>query len=841
MSVRGLRSASVATVVVLLALTRPIVIGAEKTEQLIVKCAKPCAGAIGAVAAVGGETTYVYDNVDAIAVSVPASRVADLTFAVGADAVRKDATVALPPREVTEVDNAIAANALGGDEIAGFVGAQPANYNYNNSLTNAAPLHAAGSIGNDVVVALIDSGTASATTALASTVIGGENFVPATGPNADPVLSATSRNNDFHGTATADMIAAHANFLFGSTSALARSVRTHAPASVIDCPNAAFPGCPAGASVIPMVGTAPGAKIYAMKVFPSQGGGAPESRIIAAMDRAITLRRNFNQGLSTAPVSGAGTENDPFKYNALNIRVANMSLGGPTLFAGSDEEDQLTLKMLDVGITLVTSAGNDGFAAMTGGSPGTGIGSLTVGASNTPVHERVLRDLQFGVGIGALYRPFNGVQTVFFSSRGPTADGRFDPELSANGFASYTNVFAGVVANQLVSCGAPGVPASGPSACASRIIFISGTSFSSPTVAGAAALLRGAAPSATATQARNALALGANPTLITDGSGRIDQGAGFLDVSASLALLNSGKVSKQLPGNGKHDDDDERDEVGEGGQSVAGNLRRLGIRPVQFSQDSFAADLTTLKPGQVVQFYVPSDIFTNKLVVSISNIVREGPQNQLFGDDFFVMGVDAPTSFAVHRIQDQFGDGVFVGADKSFTIDNPQTGIVRIAVQGDWTNASRISGKVTIERQRSLPTLPSAIGRIRQDDIIPYMLDIPAGTTQAVIELFWLQNWGRVPTNDLDMEILDPNGKRVLNADGDPAGASLDSPERVVLTNPVPGRYTVLVQGFLIWPQGSSGHGNSGHGNSGHGNSHSGKDTYTLTATANGDRLRVSK
>ena len=72
-----------------------------------------------------------------------------------------------------------------------------------------------------------------------------------------------------------------------------------------------------------------------------------------------------------------------------------MSLGGPTLFAGSDIEDQLTLEMLDVGITLVTSAGNDGFAAMTGGSPGTGLGSLTVGASSTPVHERVLRDLQF--------------------------------------------------------------------------------------------------------------------------------------------------------------------------------------------------------------------------------------------------------------------------------------------------------------------------------------------------------------------------------------------------------------------------------------------------------------
>ena len=684
-----------------------------------------------------------------------------------------------------------------------------------------------------------------AATAIAGTVIGGENFVPAV---QDPVASATSRLNDFHGTATANMIAAHANFSFASTSALARSVRTHAPASIFDCPNAAFPGCPAGVSVIPMFGTAPGAKVYAMKVFPSRGGGAPESRIIAAMDRAITLRRNFNNGGSTDPVSGTGTENDPFKYNALNIRVANMSLGGPTLFAGSDEEDLLTLKMLEVGITLVTSAGNDGFAAMTGGSPGTGRGSLTIGASSTPVHERVLRDLQIGVGLGVLYRPFNGVQTAYFSSRGPTADGRFDPELSANGFASYVNAFAGVVAGQLVSCGAPGVPATGANACAPRILFISGTSFSSPTVAGAAALLRGAVPSATATQTRNALALGANPTLITDGSGRIDQGAGFLDVSASLTLLKSGKVSKELPGSGKHGDDDEADEVGEGGQSVAGNLRRLGIRPVQFLHDRFSADLKTLTPGQVVQFYVPSDVFTNKLTVSISNIVREGPENQLFGDDFFVMGVDAPTSFAVSRIGD---GGAFVGANTTFTIDNPQTGIVRIAVQGDWTNASRISGKVTIARERSLPTLPSAIGRIRQDDVIPYAIDVPAGAAESVIELFWLQNWGRVPTNDLDMVILDPAGHVLADADGNPLGSTTDSPERVVIAHPVAGRYTVLVNGFLIWPQGSSGHGegsgNSGRGNSGHGDGdrdhdpRPGKDTFTLTATADGHRLRVVK
>src|SRR4029077_207448 len=113
--------------------------------------------------------------------------------------------------------------------------------------------------------------------------------------------------NDWHGTAVGAMIAAHANFLFANTSALVRSLTINAPASVIPCTPAI--GCPSTLSIVPMIGTAPAASIYALKVFPSPGGGAPESRIIAAMDRAITLRKNFNNGVSTAPIPGTGVGN----------------------------------------------------------------------------------------------------------------------------------------------------------------------------------------------------------------------------------------------------------------------------------------------------------------------------------------------------------------------------------------------------------------------------------------------------------------------------------------------------------------------------------------------------
>ena len=816
--------------------------GAEPQEPLIVTCQKPCDSVLSTVAALGGEVTAVYENLDAVAVTVPRARVGELSAAVGADAVRKDVTVALPPPVDLGVADAQGVVELSGEALEAFTRDQPANYNYNNALTGASTLHAGGTLGQGIIVAVIDSGTQAAAPALGpvgtGTVIGGENFVPLA---QDPVASATSRLNDWHGTAVGSMIAAHANFLFGPTSRTPLSLLQHAPASVFACGTPAFPTCPAGvAYVVPMLGTAPSAKIYALKVFPSQGGGAPESRIIAAMDRAITLRKNFNSGGSTAPSSGTGTENDPFKYDALNIQVVNLSLGGPTLFAGRDVEDQLTLALLDAGITVVTSAGNDGFAAMTGGSPGTGFGSLTVGASNTPVHERVLRDNQFGVGIGVLYRPFEGVQTAYFSSRGPTADGRVDPDLSANGFASFVNVFAGVVNGALVSCGAPG----GAATCASRILFASGTSFSSPTVAGAAALLRQSAPDASAIETRNALAASAHPGIVVDGSGAIDQGPGFLDIPEARSLLLSGKVKDTLPDVGHHrfnrrghfsrfDRDDREDELGAGGGSVILNVRKAGLRPVHFSNNRFSTQVKDLLPGQVAHFFVPSDRYTERLVVSLTEIVPEGPVNTLFGDDLLVMGVDAPTSFALHRIEDPPGSGgVFVNADRTFTIDHPQTGLVRIGIQGDWTNNGRISAKLTIERVRAPLSRRAAEGRIAQDDVIPFVVDVPAGAGEAVFELAWLQNWGRYPTNDLDMLVLDPNMTVVEDASGNPLGSTLSSPERAVVVNPAAGTWTVLVNGFLVHEEGGGPWKMGGKGR---------KDEFSLRATADGEPLQVRK
>ena len=748
---------------------------ADEHNRVIIRAVKPYDRLVSAVRDLGGQIHHRFENVDAVAVSVPEEGMAQLAAMAGVSAVMKDLIVEVPKpieRVAGSTDRGLVAPSLAAEAtrvldqpaLDGVVAALPADYNFNNSLIGASTLHAQGKQGQDVIVAVIDSGTANApvVAALSGTVIGGENLVP-----SDPVQSATSRRNGPHGTYVGSMIASHVVIELANTSALVQSLKIHSPSSVLEpCPNPP----PTVTCGVPMIGSAPGAKVYAIKVFDSRGGGAPESRVLAAMDRAITLRHNFNRGMPSVPVAGTGTEDDPFKFDSLNIQVVNLSLGGATLFAGRDLEDQLTVNMLGEGITLVVAAGNDGFAAMTGSSPGTGFGALTVGAASTAVHERVLRDVQRGaqLGIGTagtLFRPSAPTQTAFFSARGPTADGRLDPEVTANGFAS----FAQGTCRENAGCLAGTAQA--------PIDFVSGTSFSSPTAAGAAAVLRREAPWASAAQLRNALTQSADSTLLGDRSGPIDQGSGFINVANALATLQSGSVKSEfLPGRIPS-------------REVRRNVADLGLRTVSFVDDRFFTHVESLLPGQVAQFFVQSSERTEKLSVTLRNITPEfapAQQNQIFGDDLFVQVVDAPTSQAITRVSE------IIKADQTFTVDHPQTGLVRVALQGDWTNAGRISTDLEIVRHQRQLTAPTAYGKVAQGDSIPIGVDVPVGTARLVFELSWKGNWSAYPTNDIDMVLVDPDG--VSHSEG----ATLNSPERVVISNPAGVAWTAVIKGLVV-------------------------------------------
>ena len=723
---------------------------ADTDKNFILQVDRVTPELIAQIESSGARITQKYDNINAIAIELPAGNAAALKQLSGVSGIYKDRKMSVPE----PVKGATAT--LAARDIAGVVDYDtirndlPSDYFRSHNLTGASTLFGAGLDGSGVVVAVIDSGTANnpdVVPAIAGSVIGGENFVE------DDPESATSTANGPHGTWVGSTIAGHTAFLFSPDSALAQSVKAHAPDSIL--PNYAD----SGLDLLPMFGSAPGASLYAMKVFSSLGGGAPESRIIAAMDRAITLRKNYDAGMPVVPVSGSGTEDDPYVYDSLPIAVVNMSLGGPTLFAGGDLEDRMTQAMLDAGIVVVVSAGNSGFAGMTIGSPGSGKGSLTVGAVNTAAHERILRDIQYGLGAGDLFRPTDHLQMAYFSSRGPNADGRNDPDVVSMGFASFVQ---------------------GPDG---SLNLVSGTSFSAPDVAGGAALLRQAAPEASAKAIRKALIEGANPVPLAETAGDMDQGSGLVDYPAALAMLESmgydmmpGMMHRHGWGHHKRPS-----------KKVAKNVRRLGYKVLKAKHPkSFSLD--RLDPGEVAHFFIKASDETDQIVIDLSrlDLGPDDQQNAFFGNDLYVRVQDAITSTDATLYEN------FIASDTQIVIDKPQTGLIRVAVMGDWTNAAPVSAELTVQTFKGEEAEESAKGKIAQGAYAAYGVEVPNGATSFDIELSWKENWGYYPTDDLDLILLTPSGEVMYD------GATFNSPERVSLKNPESGSWTILVNGFTV-------------------------------------------
>jgi subtilisin family serine protease len=704
--------------------------------RVLIRTPKPYAPVVQAIASRGGKVTHEYRYWDAIAAELPPAAVAAVSKLVGADAITKDHVIPAPT-SVDTVRGRLAADpaweqtaaedaaVLGAAEIAALAQASPQAYLLNNAIANVSPLHAAGRTGAGIVVAVIDSGIRPGFPhiSLDGSVIGCEDFV-------GDALGCSNFGNSGHGTFVAGMISANVVFTFPAASGFRNAVLAECPACFFNPPTN---------TQIPMIGTAPLSSIYALRVFPATGG-APTSRILAAMERAIELRQRFEAG-------------DPA---GVDIRIVNMSLGGPTVFAGRDLFDLATTALLDHDILPVVAAGNAGPSSLTTGSPGSAFGALTVGAASLAHNERILRRLQFGPVNGALYRPFLGTQTAFFSSRGPNADGRGDPDVVANGFACYGQGTGGTTGT--ISLG-------------------SGTSFATPSVAGVAALLRQAFPGATARQIRNAIIEAANPALIADGSGPLDRGAGYVDALAAYGRLASGLVPDTLV----FDDHFTK--------NVKVNVERGTALDVR---DGFVAEhAASLLPGQRHDILYRVGPNTRQVVVSLFNVTPALPpaqQNQLFGDDVLLSVHTAKVS--------SIGEGDYpvfeFTSGGTFTIDDPEAGVMRITVSGDWTNAGAVSADVSIvSLKEPLPKFTTQ-GKIEHGDLIAVPVPVPAGIAQAEFRLGWREDWGSYPASDVDLVLVDPNG--ATNTDG----ATLDNPEVVVIKNPAPGTWVALLSGFEI-------------------------------------------
>jgi hypothetical protein len=736
-------------------------------QHLIVKTKGSRAALRQTIQSLGGHIDLEYQNLPAVAATV-SSRAMLTLRSVPDFQVIKDLEVHIP--EPARMHGPLSAEvATGGAKVvdlsaaAGVTPRAPADYVFNNRLIRANVLQDQGDLGQGVVVGVIDTGIANnpgKVASIAGSVIGGESFV-----TGDPVASATSTHNGLHGTWVSNMIAAHVIFFFDSTSCLPLSVAANAPDSVVDGTPFGLPGF----TGIPIVGVAPASKLYAFKVFPSNSGSTRSSTVIAAMDRALTLKKNFLAGQTVAPVSGSGTEDNPFVFNSLNIQVLNLSLGGPDIFAGRNAEAIIDSELINAGIVVTIAAGNSGPSGGTVQSPSDGLAAFSAGSATTPQHDRILNDViacEAGkaIGTGVLEHPTNFDQVSFFSSRGPTPDGRVGVGAVTAGDANLAQ-------------GADGF-----------IYIVSGASFAAPTAAGAAALLAAAAPSATAKEIRNAMILGANDNLLSDRTTPFDRGGGYLDLAASLKILQHGHEARDLV------------PVNFFTPSVALNLIFAGVIPdFLFPGGTVSHEAHNLQAGDRREFFVEIPKNVGSVSFNITDVELDSPdkQNALFGDDLIV---------AVHQAKMTGGTAndyaippALVVGPASVTIPNPEPGFMRVTVMADSTNAGRVSVKLKLSG--TLKPRPDAVftGTIaaQQVQFIPF--NVPAGLSRATFELTWDNDWTHYPTNDLDLVLIDPAGN--LNFDG----ATLDGRERAVVSNPVAGQWTLAILGSTVFgpaPQG---------------------------------------
>ncbi|MCA9735810.1 S8 family serine peptidase, partial [candidate division KSB1 bacterium] len=708
---------------------------AEDMVEMIVTVNKPYTDVITHVQSIGGTVKFEYKHIDAIAISVPRSELDALNRYAGIKHWTKDQQMKLP--EATKSGKEGYSDAPAKAEISGInaqqltkadlmeMSSNPTGHMPDVLVTRASDFWSAtGHYGEGVIIGIMDTGV-NEVSSIAGRVLGGENF---TGDGVD----ANSPANENHGTNVATAAGANAVFLFSPTNSWAVAFSTHLPEYVY--PN--YKGT--GYTGIPMIGTAPFAEFYALKIF-DINGYTSNSIILAAFDHAIDVKSKYLNG----------------EAGGINLQVLNGSFGGLTLNAGNDPYfGAMVTQLQDLDIVTCFSAGNEGPASLTIGDPGAGKNNLTVGATSIPEYERAAYDIIYGPPVGSWWRANDLHQVAEFSSRGPNADGRCDPEIVAPGdwiFMQSPNGY---------------------------ITIGSGTSFSTPIVAGAAACLLSAHPGASHNEVRAALLAGANPNIVEDNSGRDSQGYGFLDV---LAAEQAWGAKNPV-------------DFGLGSASVADNIKYACDNHIKLvSSNQFYRETGWMVPGERTEFFIEVGAknagYSMQIEVTPENAPEE--QNPLWGDDCKIVVESAWTS----RSNPLYSTYSTV-ASITLTEDMLDFGIIRLTVMGDYTNVGRVKANVYIEELNQSPTVsPVASGSIAEGASHLFGVTIESEKTDVDVALVWDHDWASYPTNDLDLIIWDITNGGVLFD----YAASLDTPERLTIASLPAGQYIVEVNGFTIW------------------------------------------
>jgi len=130
--------------------------------------------------------------------------------------------------------------------------------------------------------------------------------------------------------------------------------------------------------------------------------------------------------------------------------------------------------------------------------------------------------------------------------------------------------------------------------------------------------------------------------------------------------------------------------------------------------------------------------------------------------------------------------------NNTFVINDPEPGLLRVTVVGDWTNVGAISAAVGITSSMTPTPGHTATGKISEFEELMYPVNIPAGVGQAVFTLRWKNNWSVYPTNDIVLVPLDPSGAWHL------ADNIYNSPQSIVVNNPTPGTWQVYLVPFVM-------------------------------------------
>jgi hypothetical protein len=741
--------------------------------DVIINTPKPYNNVVSAIQGQGGTVNWQYKYIDAISARIPASALPSVRDLVGEDAISKDTVISAPKRvkllhtEVSMVaDSDIYTVIPVGKSVGKIFPVKPGSdvppekaYAVNGANLQIRNLHAAGFTGRNVVVAVVDSGVRPGYASLESggSVIGGEDLVGDGNGFSNPA-------NDPHGTFVAALISGNARFPVPDPSTFFSSMNSNFPGT-LESSNAG--------TFIDMIGTAPEAQIYAVRVFGvGPTAGAPKSRVIAALESVIDLRQSFDKYGQYTPSNPRG---------GYNIKVCNLSFGSSTTYAGHTLLEQEIDEMVENDIVPVVSAGDAGASSLTISSPATSFSALAVGATSPSANDRMLNDFEdfsrFGcTGLcGAQERPSTPTQTALFSSRGPAADGRILPDVMAAGFG-------------MLSQGCGGFNSTGT--CQNNVnnlAMASGTSFSAPVVTGIAAVLRQEFPKASVGQIWNAVVNTANNKLLGDDSTVLDQGQGLVNASAAADLIHHGKVSDKLPRPPKPD-------------SLVSNNIEDGTN-LKVVSGTLSQSFSNLKPGERGEILYEVDPMTSQVVIDLTNIKLGNNQNQLFGDDLVLNVQSAKTSSG------GFGDyfpcpPFFNTRNTHIVIPDPscgiperlEPGVMRITVIGDTTNQSPVSVDVGVSSSKSPLPQTTASGKIRGGDNLAFLISLPptvSPSSSLQFQLRWDQDWAHYPTNDLDMYITTPTG--AVNT----AGATLNSPEEVVV-NAIPGTWQINVIGFYV-------------------------------------------